>query len=190
MQRTAFPTPRPGPHRAEVNTWDIGYCAAVLLAIFAGLRLVLEWPADDLHLAALNAATADAALAWLAAAGVSLVREGPLVMHAQGFVTEVHQTCTALLPAALLVAAVAMHRSARPGQKLAGMLLGVAVVAFVNQCRLVGVIWVGVHAPDLFPAVHGWLAPASLVALTTAYVLAWARAVRPMASPGPRPVQR
>jgi exosortase/archaeosortase family protein len=162
----------------------------VLLAIFAGLRWVLEWQAHDLHLVALNATTADVALAWLAAAGVSLVREGPLVMHAQGFVAEVHQTCTALLPAALLVAAIAMHRGARPGQKLAGMLLGVAFVAFVNQCRLVGVIWVGVHAPELFPAVHGWLAPAWLVALTAAYGLAWARTVRAAVSPGLRLVQR
>ena len=57
-------------------------------------------------------------------------------------------------------------------------LAGVACVVLVNQCRLVGVIWVGVHAPHWFDAAHGWVAPMVLVAATVASFLAWARTVR------------
>jgi exosortase/archaeosortase family protein len=163
--------------QAMANHGSIGPRVAALLVLYLLLHQLLDLPAQTLHLVALNEATADLALAWLAAAGVPLVREGSLVMHAQGFVTEVHQTCTALLPAALLLAAIALHH-ARPAQKLVGMLLGVGVVTLLNQCRLVGVIWVGVQAPALWPVVHGGLAPAAMVALTITYALAWARVVR------------
>jgi len=120
---------------------------------------------------------------------VALVRDGTLVLHAQGFATEVHQVCTALLPAVLLGAAIAMHPRARAGHKLAGVLLGAAVVVLVNQCRLVGVIWVGVQAPALFGLVHDGFAPIGLVALTTAYGWAWARAARGAVSPSGSSVQ-
>ncbi len=156
---------------------------AALVLLFLLLHAVLEWPALDAPLFALNAATADAARAWLAALGVPLTRDGTLVRHATGFVTEVHQVCTLLLPAALLAAGIAMHPHGSLGRKLAGVMLGVLVVALVNQCRLVGVIWVGVALPQWFDAVHGALAPAVLLALTTAYGWAWARGVAPRLSP-------
>ena len=179
VRRSVAPPPA-GPFPA--GGWG-RRCVAVLVLLFVALHGLLEWPALDLPLLALNAATADAAIAWLAAAGVPLVRQGTLVIHADGFVTEVHQACTLLLPAALLLVGVAMHPHGRPGQKLAGMLLGVGVVALVNQCRLAGVIWVGVQAPEWFGVVHGWLAPAWLLVLTTACGGAWARTVRPKVSP-------
>ena len=162
---------------ATPNRWLSGRHAAALLGLYLLLRLLLEQPAEALHLVALNAATADVALAWLDGIGVHLVREGSLVIHAGGFVTEVHQSCTALLPAALLLAAIALH-PARSAPRLAGMLLGLVLVTLLNQCRLVGVIWVGVQAPALFPLVHDGLAPAALVALTLGYGLAWARWAR------------
>ena len=171
----------PGLPRAA--GWMSGARFAALVLMFLALHALLEWPALDAPLFGLNAATADVAIAWLSLVSVSLVREGTMVLHAQGFVTEVHQVCTLLLPAALLTAGIAMHPHGRVGDKLAGMLLGVALVAVVNQCRLVGVIWVGVMAPDLFGAVHGWLAPAWLVALTTAYGWVWSRTVCPKVSP-------
>lgn len=170
--------PRP-PESFPADGWAMVRRTAVLVLLFVVLHGLLEWPALDQPLLALNVATANAAIAWLAAAGVPLVREGTLVMHAQGLVTEVHQVCTLLLPAALLAVGIAMHPQGRVGQKLTGVLLGVGVVAVVNQCRLVGVIWVGVHAPTLFDVVHGWLAPAWLVALTMASGWAWSRTVRP-----------
>jgi exosortase/archaeosortase family protein len=169
--------------------WATAHRVAVLVLLFVALHTLLEWRALDGPLLALNAATADAAMTWLALAGVPLAREGTLVMHAQGFATEVHQVCTLLLPAALLAAGIAMHPHGRAGRKLAGILLGVVVVALVNQCRLAGVIWVGVQAPGLFGVVHGWLAPAWLVALTTAYGWAWTRAARPEVPPCASSVQ-
>lgn len=170
----------PGPFPADGSATV--FRIAVLLLFFVALHTLLEWPALDRPLLALNAATADAAIAWLALAGVPLLRDGTLVMHAQGFATDVHQVCTALLPAALLALGIAMHPNGRARHKLVGVLLGVLVVALVNQCRLVGVIWVGVQAPAMFGVVHEWLAPAWLLALTTAYGWAWTRTVRPKVS--------
>jgi exosortase/archaeosortase family protein len=175
----AFDSP-PAP---AAGTRALAWRVSVLVALFALLHTLLERPALDAPLFALNVATAEAARAWLALVGVALGRDGTLLLHAQGFATDVHQVCTALLPAALLAVAIALHAHARVAHKFLGVLLGVAVVALVNQCRLVAVIWVGVQAPALFGLVHGWLAPAALVALTTAYGWAWARAVRPMLSP-------
>ena len=154
-----------------------GLRVAALVLLCAALHALLQWPALDQPLFALNAATADGVIATLALAGVPLAREGTLLMHARGFATEVHQVCTLLLPAAVLAAGIAMHPRGSIAHKLMGALLGVAVVALVNQGRLVGVIWVGVQAPSLFGTVHEWLAPAALVALTTAYGWAWARVV-------------
>ena len=162
---------------------QLAWRVTVLVALFVLLHSVLERPALDAPLFALNAATADAALAWLALAGVMLVRDGTLLLHAHGFATEVHQVCTALLPAVLLVVGIALHPRGRAVHKLLGMVLGAAVVVLINQCRLVGVVWVGVQAPTLFGVVHGWLAPAALLLLTTAYGWAWARAVGSVVSP-------
>ena len=171
------------PGSSLADEWAWCWRAALLVLLFVPLHSLLEWPGLDGPLFALNTATADAAMVWLATAGVPLAREGTLVLHARGFATEVHQACTLLLPSALLWVGITMHPHGRPGQKLAGMLLGVVVVALVNQCRLVGVIWVGVQAPEWFGVVHGWLAPAWLLMLTTLYGGAWARAVRPKDSP-------
>ena len=161
----------------------LAWRVAVLVVLFALLHSLLERPALDAPLLALNVATAEAARIWLALAGVVLTRDGTLLLHAQGFATEVHQVCTALLPAVLLAVGIAMHWHGRVGARLLGLLVGVALVVLVNQCRLFVVIWVGVQAPALFGVVHGWLAPAALVALTTAYGWAWARVVRPRVSP-------
>jgi len=161
---------RPGVTRAD--PWVF---AAVLLSLYGGLQWLFELPRPSLQLQPLSVATADVALAWLARLDVTLVRQGLLLIHADGFVTEVHPTCTALVPAALLAAAVAVHRGTRPGQKLAGMLGGMLLIVLVNQARLVGVVWVGVNAPAAFALVHGWLAPISLIVLGAAYWLAWVR---------------
>ena len=162
---------------------------ATLVALGVGLHTLLELPALDAPLRALNEATAEAAAAWLVAAGVPVWRDGTLVIHPQGFATEVHQVCTALLPALLLIVAIAMHPRGSAGHKLAGMLLGAAVVVLVNQCRLAGVIWVGVQAPGWFGLVHGWLAPVVLAGLTTACGWAWAQVVARSVSTSRRSVQ-
>ncbi|KNZ34151.1 MAG: hypothetical protein AD742_01725 [Methylibium sp. NZG] len=170
-----FATPAP----ALSPTWR----AVTLIVLGVLLHKLLEQPVLDAPLRMLNETTAAAAVAWLASAGLPLWRDGTLVQHAQGFVTEVHQVCTALLPALLLIAAIAMHPHGRAGHKVAGMLLGVVVVVLVNQVRLVGVIWVGAQAPGWFALVHGWLAPVVLVALTTAFGRAWMQAVARSVAP-------
>jgi exosortase/archaeosortase family protein len=170
MLRSAQILLRPGMTRVE--PWVF---AAVLLSLYGGLQLLFEAPFPALQVTALSVATAEVAVGLLAALDVTLARQGLLLLHAEGFVTEVHATCTALVPATLLAAAVALHHGPRPGQKIAGMLGAVVLVVLVNQVRLVGVIWLGVNAPALFPLVHGWLAPIALIVFGAAYWLAWVR---------------
>jgi len=158
--------------------WLTGVGAGVLVAVYAALRLLLERSEPGAAVLAVNLATAGSALSWLAALGTPLARDGTLLLHAQGFVAEVHATCTALLPAALLCVAVALHPRASPARRFIGMLCGVVCVVLVNQFRLVGVIWVGVHAPPWFELAHGWAAPVALVTATAAFVVVWARTVR------------
>lgn len=178
------------PPLATAPGVGVAWRGAVLATLFCLLHTLLEQPALDALLFPLNTATADAATAWLALAGVALVRDGTLLLHAHGFATEVHQVCTALLPATLLAVGIAMHPRAGAGHKLLGILWGTAVVVLVNQCRLVGVIWVGVQAPSLFGLVHGWLAPAALLGLTLGYAWAWACVVAPAVSPSRASVLR
>lgn len=154
--------------------------ALVLLLVYGGLRVLFELPARQLHLEALNVLTAEWALQWLVALGVPLVREGQILMHAQGFVTEVHQTCTALIPCVLITAAIALHPWAGLPARLAGVLVGVPLLVMVNQLRLVSVVWVGVCAPEYFALVHGWAAPGALIAFGFAYWWAWSHVVAPL----------
>lgn len=168
-------SPSPAARTGPVPEWLGPQRALVLLALYAVVRLWLDGPAPLAVLAALNTFTADLGAAWLAALGTPMWRDGVLLTNGRGFAVEVHATCTALLPVLLLSLAIALHPSARVADKLSGILLGAMVVVLVNQARLVGVIWVGVHVPALFDSVHGVLAPVLLVALTSGYAAVWAR---------------
>jgi exosortase/archaeosortase family protein len=158
------------PWLLRTRAWRHG---AVLLAVYGVLRLLLEWPAQVLHLDGLNASTAELARQALALLGLPLLRDGALLLHSNGFATEVHQTCTALIPAALVATAIALHREVPWSAKIAGIVFGLVVVSLANQLRLVGVIWVGVMAPAHFNLVHGWLAPAALAAVCLATWWIW-----------------
>jgi len=168
-------TPSPGASSGPAAEWLGPQRALVLLALYAGVRLWLDGPSPHAVLAALNAFTADLGAAWLVALGTPMWREGMLLTNGRAFAVEVHASCTALLPVLLLSVAIALHPRARFADKLAGMLLGAMVVGLVNQCRLVGVIWMGVHVPAFFDMVHGVLAPMLLVVLTSGYAAIWAR---------------
>ena len=89
---------------------------------------------------------------------------GPLVAHPGGFTMEVYYRCTGLLPVLFLAGAVLTLPEA-PARKLAGLLLGAAVVLAVNLARLVAILYVGVRAPRFLGLAHE-VAGESLIVVT------------------------
>lgn len=120
-------------------------------------------------------ATAALAQSALALLGTPLVRQGELLRHAGGFAAQVDLSCTALWPAMMLSLALCVAGALRRAAplRLAGFVAGgIGVIALVNQLRLVGVIWVGVHAPAHFEWVHVAAGPLLLVAAGAALAFA------------------
>lgn len=125
-----------------------------------------------LVLASLPRLAAEAAGAALAVTGTPTSVDDTLVTHAGGFVADVHTTCTAAWPSMLVVFALCLTRGATTRRSLRTTAVAVFTVWLVNQVRLVGVIWIGVHAPEHFGWVHGALGPAVLLVLCCAVIIA------------------
>lgn len=146
-------------------------------------------PGLDAVLQGLREATAAAAQWLLAALGTPVQRHGEWLRHAGGFTAEVHLDCTALWPAVVLVSLLVLFGTqARVGvpRLVRASAWGVGVVALVNQVRLVGTVWLGVHAPAHWTFVHEVMGPLALVAAGAVVVVAmvkglpsWARAASP-----------
>jgi exosortase/archaeosortase family protein len=151
--------------------------AAALGLAVAGLWAVELLPAVRGMLAPLELATAHLTAAMLGWIGLPVAREATLLVHAGGFACEIHHACTALLPAVLLVAAIAAW-PVQPRARILGALVGAMLLFLLNQGRLVSLVWVGVHGPGVFDVAHtvGW--PALVILATAGYWLAWAKAVR------------
>jgi exosortase/archaeosortase family protein len=105
------------------------------------------------------------------------MREAATLFHAGGFACEIDVACTALIPAVLLAAPMAVLR-ATPRARLMGIILGTLLVVLVNQLRLVSLVWLGVHAPGYFDVAHNLLWPVLLILTGSGYGLIWLRATR------------
>jgi exosortase/archaeosortase family protein len=149
-----------------------GRLTAALGLALAGLAAIESQPACGAALAPLRVLTAQLTAALLAAGGLPVVRQAQVLVHAGGFACAITTACTALTPAALLVAAV-MSQPRPWRERIAGAATGVGLVVVVNQVRLVTLVWLGVRAPGLFDAAHGFLWPALLALATAACGIAW-----------------
>lgn len=142
--------------------------AALLAGTLAALWLVLRLPAAVALLEPLTALTAAATAHMLAVLGLPVARELNVLTHAGGFGYEIDVACTALVPAALLTAAILPWR--RPWPARLGLAAGGIVwLALVNQLRLVSLMVVGVYAPAGFDVLHQWLWPALLALAAAGY---------------------
>jgi len=117
--------------------------------------------------------TAQLTAAMLEPIGVTVTRTVTTLIHEGGFACEIDLACTALLPAALLVTVLAGWR-ARPHV----LVLGALIMVLVNQLRLAGLVWIGIHAPGQFDLAHGVAGPLLLVLAGIGYVVWWRRATR------------
>jgi exosortase/archaeosortase family protein len=146
--------------------------ALALGLALAGLLAIETRPAHGAALAPLEVLTARLTEAMLAAAGLPVVRQAQVLVHAGGFACAITAGCTALIPAALLAAAI-LSQPAPWRARLVGAATGTALVVAVNQVRLVTLVWLGVRAPGLFDAAHAFVWPGLLALATAAYGFAW-----------------
>jgi exosortase/archaeosortase family protein len=161
-----------GAPRGEV--WRVAPALAFALACVWAVEL---HPAASGMLAPLNLLTAQLTAVMLGWIGVPVAREATVLVHAQGFAAEIYYACTAFTPVVLLVAAIAPW-PAPWRARILGALVGAVLLFFVNQARLVNLVWLGVYAPERFDVAHTLAWPALLVLATAGCWLAWVRAVR------------
>ena len=153
--------------------WVAGSLAVVLVGLWA----ILIHPLAEGVFAPFTVLTAQLTAFMLAAIGLPVMREAATLVHAGGFACEIDVACTALIPATLLAAVMALLR-ATPRAHLMGIIPGVLLVVLVNQLRLVSLVWLGVHAPGYFEVAHNLLGPVLLLLTGVGYGFIWSRAAR------------
>ena len=102
------------------------------------------------------------------------VRAGGRIYHPGGFAYEIYYRCTAVLPAALLVALI-MASTACLRRKFIGIALGVSILIMVNLMRLVHLFHLGIHRPDLFEVAHGVVWELIMILATLGLWWMWSR---------------
>lgn len=155
------------PYRAGASR-----LVAVLAAVLAGLWIIQIYPQAESVFIPLNILTAQWSAVLLAAIGMPVTQELTRLTHASGFTCEIDSACTALVPAALLTAAILGWRASWPS-RLVGVLVGVVALVLINELRIVSLVWLGVHAPAWFDVAHLWLWPATLLFATAGYWYGW-----------------
>ena len=159
------------PQDLRLPAW---WLAGSLGVVLAGLWVIQIHPQAG---GTFTVLTAQLTAFMLAAIGLPVMRDAATLVHASGFACEIDVACTALIPATLLAAVMAPLR-ATPRAHLMGIIHGVLLVALVNQLRLVGLVWLGVHAPGYFDVTHNLLGPMLLLLTGAGYVFFWLRATR------------
>lgn len=121
---------------------------------------------------------------WTASVTANLVRvlgeevtqSATVLVHPSGFGYEIYTPCTALIPASILAAALLLTPSAR-ANRMWTLPTGIALVTALNFGRLVGLFFIGVHEPRMFPLAHDVIGQGALVLFLAGY---WALCRRPM----------
>ena len=162
------------PQDLRLPAW---WLAGSLGVVLAGLWVIQVHPQAGGMFATFTVLTAQLTAFILAAIGLPVMRDAATLVHAGGFACEIDVACTALIPAALLAAVMALLR-ATPRARLVGIISGVLLVVLVNQLRLVGLVWLGVHAPGYFDVAHNLLGPVLLLLTGFGYGFIWLRATR------------
>lgn len=162
------------PRDLRLPAWWIAGSLAVVLV---GLWVIQIHPLADGVFTPFTVLTAQWTAFMLAAIGLPVMREAATLAHASGFACEIDVACTALIPAVLLAASMAVVR-ATPRAHLMGIMIGALLVVLVNQLRLVSLVWLGIHAPGYFDVAHNLLWPALLILTIGGYGLIWLRATR------------
>ena len=162
------------PRDLRLPAW---WLAGSLGVVLAGLWAIqIHAPAGGVF-APFTVLTAQLTAFMLAAIGLPVMREAATLVHVGGFACEIDVACTALIPAALLAASMAVVR-ATPRAHFTGIMIGALLMVLVNQLRLVSLVWLGVHAPGYFDVAHNLLWPVLLILTIGGYGFIWLRITR------------
>jgi exosortase/archaeosortase family protein len=95
-----------------------------------------------------------------------------------GVHVEIIYECTAIFPVVLFLAAVLTFPARMPA-KLAGIAIGLPAIFFLNQARLLSLVFVLSFAPSYYEDIHLIVWPSLLVLVLTGGWLVWARRALP-----------
>jgi exosortase/archaeosortase family protein len=150
----------------------VAAAAAVWLVVILLARAGVPAPAGALApLTALVAALVQHLLAW---DGLDVLRHGALLYVPGGFAYEVVAGCTGIVPAAMIVVAIAASPASGTARRR-GLAVAVPLVLAVNLLRLAHLFYLGVHAPRHFAIAHTLLWEAALVLVTLGIWQVWWR---------------
>lgn len=89
------------------------------------------------------------------------------------FALEVQHGCNALLPTALFVSGV-LACPVSFSAKIPGILVGAAVLMFMNLVRIVTMFYTGIHIRSLFDIMHTQVWPSLFVSISVLLWICWA----------------
>jgi exosortase/archaeosortase family protein len=110
-------------------------------------------------------------LNWM---GMECQRETATLIHPGGFGYEIGFTCTGIIPASLLAAAI-LAAGGRLRPRLWGAAIGAFGMLLLNLVRLVSLFYVGVLAPRFFAALHSIVWQALTALFVVGFFYAWKR---------------
>jgi exosortase/archaeosortase family protein len=155
-----------------------GLWSAALLGSLAGLVAIILLPYGATNAA--NALDPFAALvarlthATLGVLGVDALRTGTFLYAPSVFEFEIRPGCAGILPTVVLTVAV-LYSPGSSRAKWWGLAVGIPLVLSLNLLRLAHLFYIGVHSPSLFGLAHTVLWEGTMVLVTFAVWLAWAR---------------
>jgi exosortase H (IPTLxxWG-CTERM-specific) len=150
------------------------------LARFTGLLVlfyvvVASHPVNDRVIVPFTAGVARAAGAVLNVLGEGATVAGTEIRSAN-FAVNIENGCNGV-ETALLYGSAVLAFPAPWKRRLAGLLIGLAVIQAINLVRVVSLFWIGVHQPTLFSASHTVLWQSVVVLCGVILFLLWASRV-------------
>lgn len=138
----------------------------IFVLIFSGLYIVFM----D-HIAFLNSLTASILGFILSVSGLDVTTNGSIV-RLDGFEMEIVDECTGIYEM-LVYAAAVLAFPTTTSKKVAGIVLGIPLLAVLNMARLISLAYVGIWNPEIFDFVHLYLWQVTLVFLIVIVLSVW-----------------
>jgi archaeosortase B (VPXXXP-CTERM-specific) len=120
---------------------------------------------------ALTSTTAALEYAILSLVSDEASRNGNLV-YLGPFAVRIIEECTGVFEALIFLAAVLAYPTSWPRRAI-GIALGVPILYVFNVARILVLIWVGRHQPQLFEFMHLYFWQATLILMITSVWLLW-----------------
>ncbi|MEO8218543.1 MAG: exosortase H [Acidobacteriota bacterium] len=142
------------------------FVAIVLLYVFIAVK-----PVNDAVIVPFTAWLSDISASVLRIGGEE-ARVNGTVIRTSGFAVDVRNGCNGVEAAILLVSAILAFPSA-PGPKLLGIVGGFLLLETINILRIVSLVWLGAHHPQVFQMFHVAVWQTVIIVVSVAIFLLW-----------------